>query len=94
MCNGTRAGALDFADRSEILFEWNEAIDEAPEGLVEEDVILYPSFAAELPGVALERDTGVAPVEDKIEPHRSPEDAAAANAGLDPIDVAGVGAAK
>ena len=92
--DGARAGALDFTDRSGILFEWNEAIDEAPEGLVEEDVVPYPSIAAELPGVALEPDAGVAPVEDKTEPHGGPEDAAAANAGLDPIDVSGVGGTR
>ena len=35
-------GDFDFADRSGVLFEWNEVIDEHPEGLVEEDVVLYP----------------------------------------------------
>jgi hypothetical protein len=47
-------GIFDFADRNGILFEWNKEVDESPEGIVEvEDVILYPSLAAEHPEVAL-----------------------------------------
>ena len=47
-------GIFDFADRNGILFEWNEEVDESPEGIVKvKDVILYPSLAAEHPGVAL-----------------------------------------
>ena len=46
-------GIFDFADRNGILFEWNKEVDESPEGIVEvEDVILYPSLAAEHPGMA------------------------------------------
>ena len=45
--DGVRLGVLDFADRSGILFEWNEAIDEAPEELMEEEVVPYPSFTLE-----------------------------------------------
>ena len=50
----TLPGIFDFADRNGILFEWNEEVDESPKGIVEvKDVILYPSLAAEHPGVAL-----------------------------------------
>ena len=35
-------------------------MDESPEGLVEEDVILYPSLVAEFPGVTLDRDIAIA----------------------------------
>ena len=46
-------GIFYFADRNGILFEWNKEVDESPEGIVEvEDVILYPSLAAEHPGMA------------------------------------------
>ena len=47
-------GIFDFADRNGILFEWNEEVDEFPEGIVDvEDVVLYPSLAAEHPGAGL-----------------------------------------
>jgi hypothetical protein len=47
-------GIFDFADRSGVLFEWNEEVDESPEGILEEeDVILHPLLAAEFPGVVL-----------------------------------------
>ena len=47
-------GIFDFADRNGILFEWNEEVDKFPEGIVKvEDVVLYPSLAAEHPGVVL-----------------------------------------
>ncbi len=42
--------ALDFANKNEILFEWNDNIGKYPEKLVEEDVVLYLSLAAEIPG--------------------------------------------
>jgi hypothetical protein len=47
------SGVFNFSDRNGILFEWNEVVDECPEGIVEEDVVLYPSLVAEFPGVAL-----------------------------------------
>ncbi len=87
---GVVPGAFDFTDRSGILFEWNDEIDESPEGLVAEDVVLYPSIVAEFPGVTLDRDIAVAMVEDDVEPHGRLEDAAAHNAGLEPVDIAGV----
>jgi hypothetical protein len=50
-------GIFDFADRNGILFKWNEVVDEFPEGIVDiEDVVLYPSLAAEHPGVVLGQD--------------------------------------
>jgi hypothetical protein len=47
------SGVFDFANRNGILFEWNEVVDECPEGIVEEDVVLYPSLVAKFPGVTL-----------------------------------------
>ena len=36
-------GIFDFADRNGVLFEWNDDVDEFPEGILEEDdVVLYP----------------------------------------------------
>jgi len=91
---GATPNALDFADRSGVLFEWNEEIDESPEELIEEDYIPYPYIPAEFPGVELARDT---PIMDTVEgdfiPHGRPEDAAALNAGIIPRDLAGVGRA-
>ncbi len=48
-------GSFDFANRNGILFKWNEEVDKFPEGIVEiEDIlVLYPSLAAEHPGVVL-----------------------------------------
>ena len=46
----TLPGIFDFADRNGILFEWNEEVDDCPKGIVDtEDVVLYPSLAAEHP---------------------------------------------
>jgi hypothetical protein len=45
-------GIFDFADKNGILFEWNKEVDKFPKGIVEiKDVVLYPSLAAEHPGV-------------------------------------------
>ncbi len=49
-------GVFNFANRNGILFEWNEVVDECLEGIVEEDVVLYPSLVAEFLGVTLGRD--------------------------------------
>ncbi len=47
-------GSFDFAGRNGIIFEWNEEVDKFPEGIVKiEDVVLYPSLAAEQLGVVL-----------------------------------------
>ena len=87
-----RPNMFDFSDRNGVLFEWNEDLDENPEGMVEEDVVLYPSLVAEFPGVALERDQPIPSVEDEIEPQGRAEDAAARNANLEPLIAAGVNA--
>jgi hypothetical protein len=47
------SGVFDFANRNGILFEWKEEVNECPEGIVKEDVVLYPSLIAEFPGVTL-----------------------------------------
>ena len=87
---GPTPNTLDFADRSGVLFEWNEEIDESPEELIEEDYIPYPYIPAEFPGVEPERDMPTTAIEDELEPHGRPEDAAALNAGILPRDIAGV----
>jgi hypothetical protein len=81
---------FDFLDRNGVLFEWNEDADERPEGIIEEDVVLYPSLVAETPRVVLERDQPIPSLEYKIEPQGRAENAAAQNANLEPINVAGV----
>ena len=65
-------------------------MDEAPENIVKEDAVLYPSLAGELPGVALERGQPIPSIEDEIEPHGQAEREAAINANLEPFIVAGV----
>jgi hypothetical protein len=87
-------GIFDFADRNGTLFEWNEEVDEFPEGIVKvEDVILYPSLAVEHPGVVLGGDQPLPSIEEELVPQGRAEDAAARNANLQPFDVAGVAAA-
>jgi hypothetical protein len=84
-------GTFDFADRSGVLFEWNEEVDEHSEGIIEEeDVILYPSLAAEQPGIILGRDQPLPSIEVDLIPQGQAEDQAARNANIDPYDVAGV----
>jgi hypothetical protein len=35
-------GVFDFAERNDILFEWNKEVDEFPEGIVDiEDIVLW-----------------------------------------------------
>jgi hypothetical protein len=71
-------GIFDFADRSGVLFKWNEEVNECPEGILEEeDVILYPSLAAELPGVVLVRDMPRPSIKADIIPQGCGEDKAA-----------------
>jgi hypothetical protein len=87
-------GIFDFADRNGILFEWNEEVDEFPEGIFKvEDIILYPSLAAEHPGVVLRRDQPLPSIEAELIPHGGAKDAAARNANLWSFNVAGVAAA-
>jgi hypothetical protein len=60
-----RSGALDFADRNGVLFEWNDDVDKNQEGIVKEDTIPYPSVVAKFPGVILNRNHPVPSIEDK-----------------------------
>jgi hypothetical protein len=63
------------------------------EGIVEvEDVVLYPSLAAEHPGVALGQDQPLPSIEEELVPQGQAKDAAACNANLRPFDIAGVAA--
>jgi hypothetical protein len=90
----TLPGIFDFADRSDIHFEWNEEVDEFPKGIIDiDDVVLYPSLTAEHPGVVLGQDQPLPSIEEELVPQGQAEDAAARNANLRPFDVAGVGAA-
>jgi hypothetical protein len=85
---------LIFADRNGILFEWNEEVDESPEGIVDlKDITLYPSLAAEHPGVALGQDQPLPSIKVELVPQGRAEDAAAHNANIQPLDIAGVWAA-
>ena len=62
-------GIFDFANRNGTLFEWNEEVDEFPEGIVEvEDIILYPSLAVEHPGVVLGQDQSLPSIEEELVP--------------------------
>jgi hypothetical protein len=67
---------LDFADRNGILFEWNDNVDEYQERLIKEDVVLYPSLMADIPGVVLEQDLPISMIEDKIKPQGHAKDVA------------------
>jgi hypothetical protein len=86
--SNAQPNTLNFADRNGILLEWNDDVDKYPEGLVKEDVVLYPSLTAEFPRVVLERDLPIPAIEDKIEPQGHAKDAAARNANLEPFNVA------
>ncbi len=65
-----------FLDRNGVLFELNDKVDECPEGIIKEDVVLYPSYAAEILGIVLAQDQPIPSVEEKIEPQGHAEDAA------------------
>jgi hypothetical protein len=67
---------LDFANRNGIVFKWNNKVDKYPKGLINVDVVLYPSHPAEILGVVLEQDLPIPMIEDKIEPQGHAEDAA------------------
>jgi hypothetical protein len=90
--SNTRPNPLDFADRNRILFVWNNDINKYPEGLVKEDMVLYLSLAAEIPGVVLERDLPIPTIGDKIEPQGHAKDTVAWNTNLEPFDIPGVDA--
>jgi hypothetical protein len=87
-------GSFNFADRNGILFEWNDEVDEFPEGIVKiKGVVLYPSLAVEHPGVVLGRDQPLPSIEEEVIPQGRAKDSAACNTNLEPFDVAGVAAA-
>ncbi len=87
-------GIFHFANRNGILFEWNEEVDEFPEGIVKvKDIVLYPSLAAEHPRVVLGKDQPLPLIEEELVPQGRAKDAAAHNANLRPFDIAGVAAA-
>jgi hypothetical protein len=83
---------FDFLDRNGVLFKWNDEVGKYPEGIVEEEVVLYPALAAEIPGVVLDQDQPIPLIEDKIEPQGRAKDAAARKANIEPFNVAGVDA--
>jgi hypothetical protein len=88
-------GIFDFVDRNGILFEWNEEVNKFPEEIVKvKDVVLYPSLAAEHPGVVLGRDQPLPSIEEELLPQGHAKDAVACNTNLRPFDVAGVAAAS
>ena len=87
-------GIFNFADRNGILFEWNEEVDESSEGIFKvKDIILYPSLAVEHSGGVLGQNQPLPLIKEELVPHGHAEDAAAHNANLQPLDVAGMGAA-
>jgi hypothetical protein len=55
-------------------------------------VVLYPSLAAEIPGVVLEHDLSIPRIEDEIEPQGRAKVTAARNANLQLFDISGVDA--
>jgi hypothetical protein len=83
-------GAFNFANRNGILFKWNKEVDECPEGIVEEDMVLYPSLVAEFLGVT--QDHPILTIkEDIILQGRAKADAAR-NTNIEQFAVAGVDA--
>ena len=63
-------------------------MDESPEGIVDiEDVVLYPSLAAEHPGVVLGQDQSLPSIKEELVPQGQAEDAVARNANIQPFDV-------
>jgi hypothetical protein len=88
--SGAPAGIFDFADRSGILFKWNDKVDESPQKLVKNDVIPYPSLAAGIPGVPLTRDQSGPTAKDNIPVQGHTKNKAAQNAGLGLLNIAGV----
>ena len=67
-------------------------VDECPESIVEEDVVLFPSLVAEFPGVTLGRDHPTPAIDEEILPQGRAEADAARNANMEPFAVAGVDA--
>ena len=86
-------GDFDFADHAGILFEWNDEVVESTKPLLV-DAALFPDIPVELPGVPLEADQALAPIEADYLPQGHVETAAATNANLLPFDPATAGVAS
>jgi hypothetical protein len=86
------SGVFNFANRNGILFEWNKEFDKCPEGIVEEDVVLYPSLVAKFPGVTLGQDHPIPTIKEDIIPQGRIEADAAHNANMEQFAIAGVDA--
>ncbi len=61
--SNTRPNTLDFVNRNGILFEWDNKVMKYPKGLIEEEVVIYPSLAAEIPRLVLEQDQPIPTIE-------------------------------
>jgi hypothetical protein len=80
---------FNFADQNGALFEWNDEVNALKgEGLIKEDVVLYPSITREFPRVAL--TCHITPIKDEFEPQDYIMDAAACNSNFGPVAIAGV----
>ena len=90
--NAAMAGEFVSADQNGVLFEWNDAVDQNPEHIIEHEVDPYPALVSELPGVSLQRDhTWMQTIEDKEEePQGRAEEAAMNNSGIEPVNNVGV----
>jgi hypothetical protein len=85
-------GVFDFSDRNGILFEWNEEVDKCQEGIVKEDMVLYPSLVAKFPGVTLDRDHPIPTIEEDIIPQGRAKADTARNANMEQFAIAGMDA--
>jgi hypothetical protein len=86
------SGVFGFADRNGILFEWNKEVNKCPEGIVKEDVVLYPSLVAKFPGVTLGQDHPIPTIEEDIIPQGCAKADAARNTNMEQFAIAGVDA--
>ena len=64
--------AFNVLDRNRVLFEWNNGINKYPEGIIEEDMVLYPTLAAEISGVVLNQDQPIPLMKTKSNPKAVP----------------------
>ncbi len=83
---------FDALDSKGVLFEWNDKVDECPEGIVKEDMVLCPFLAAEILGIVLNQDQPNPLMEVEIEPQGRTKDIAVCNVNIEPFNVAGVDA--
>jgi hypothetical protein len=87
---GAAAGVFDFTDRNGVLFEWNHEVNGASRCLVVENIVPYPTLAEEIPGVHLSCNEPIPAIDDEVHPMGQAKDAAARNAGLEPLAIPGV----